>query len=50
MDISQRLDSYVHDDQGAYTPFDHQRIIATGGLTEQTSFSTLLDLDLNSFL
>lgn len=28
MDISPKLNSYVHDDQGVYAPFDHQRIIA----------------------
>lgn len=28
MDISQKFDSYVNDDQGVYAPFAHQRIIA----------------------
>ncbi len=25
---SRKIDSYVHDDQGVYAPFEHQRIIA----------------------
>jgi hypothetical protein len=28
MDIHPKFDSFVHDDQGVYAPFEHQRIIA----------------------